>query len=178
MFPGQGAQYPGMGRDLYHSEPVFRDTIDRIASAFAADEIYGRDVRDFLLWDETSPRTESEMAHALAETVNAQPALYAVECALTELMKHWGVTPSSVIGHSVGEFAAAVARHPFLGPRLLLKGGTPLNLCFGLPAATVPRRRGRSGLLSAVCFRAGRGGADQSGSQLPVPGASPASGRS
>lgn len=113
MFPGQGAQYPGMGRALYHGEPVFRDMIDRIAGAFAADENYGRDVRDFLTWDETSPRTESEIADALADTLNAQPALYAIECALSELMKHWGVTPAGVVGHSVGEFAAAAAAGVF-----------------------------------------------------------------
>lgn len=113
MFPGQGAQYPGMGRDLYYSEQIFRDTVDRIAGAFAVDKNYGRDVRDFLLWDETAPQSEAEMVQAIAQTVNAQPALYAVECALGALMANWGIAPAGVIGHSVGEFAAAATAGVF-----------------------------------------------------------------
>lgn len=108
MFPGQGSQYPGMGRDLYYSEPVYRETIDCIADVLLADEHCGRDVRDFLLWSDASPLSEEEVTRDLASTENAQPALYAVECALSELMSSWGVTPAAVIGHSIGEFAAAV----------------------------------------------------------------------
>ena len=109
MFPGQGAQYPGMGRGLYESEPVYRETIDRIADALLASEDYGRDVRDFLLWTEEAGAPRDEVAAALAQTANAQPALFAVECALAALLDHWGVKPAGVIGHSIGEFAGAVS---------------------------------------------------------------------
>ncbi len=107
MFPGQGAQYPGMGRDLYYSEPVYRNAINCIADVFLVDEHCGRDVRDFLLWDEGSTLSEEEATRELANTANTQPALYAIECALAELIKSWGVVPAGVIGHSIGEFAAA-----------------------------------------------------------------------
>lgn len=130
MFPGQGAQYPGMGRDLYYGDAVFRDTVDRIADALAADNNYGRDIREFLLWDETAKASKAEMAQAIAQTVNAQPSLYAVECGLGALMAHWGVTPVGVIGHSVGEFAAAATAGVFSyedGARLVAARATAMQ---------------------------------------------------
>ncbi len=113
MFPGQGAQQPGMGRDLYRSEPVYREAVDRIAETFLADNSYGRDIRDFLLWDDASRLSEETATRALADTANTQPALYAIECALAALVKSWGVKPAAVIGHSVGEFAAAATAGVF-----------------------------------------------------------------
>ncbi len=130
MFPGQGAQYPGMGRDLYRSEPVFRNTVDRIAEIFLADENYGRDVRDFLLWDKDSDLSEEAAARQLADTANTQPALYAIECALAALMKSWGVEPAGVVGHSIGEFAAAATAGVFSledGARLVAARGAAMQ---------------------------------------------------
>jgi acyl transferase domain-containing protein len=105
VFPGQGAQYPGMGRRLYENEPIFRNTVDDVAEALLACE-FGRDIRHVLLWtEERSAR--AEIAAQVAQTAIAQPAIFAVEVALARLLESWGLRPAAMIGHSVGEFAAA-----------------------------------------------------------------------
>ena len=103
LFTGQGAQYPGMGAGLYKSEPVFRDVLDRADAALG--KILGRSLLNVLYSDEPSS--------GLSQTAFTQPALYALEIALTELWRSWGVTPSVVLGHSVGEYAAACAAGVF-----------------------------------------------------------------
>ena len=108
MFPGQGAQYPGKARELYASEPVFRDVIDRCCAALDHDEASAQNPRPYLLWDAESSSFDAARASAgLAQTQVAQPALFAMEMALTRLLASWGIAPSVVMGHSVGEFAAA-----------------------------------------------------------------------
>lgn len=109
MFPGQGAQYPGMGRRLYESEPVFRGVVDEIVDALGDCPDFDGDLRRFLLWREEEGPPGDEIAAELALTKNAQPCLFAVECALAALLKSWGLRPAGVIGHSVGEFAGAVS---------------------------------------------------------------------
>ncbi len=96
LFPGQGAQYPAMGGGLYEEEPVFRAALDRCAAAAQraldlplAEVLYGR------------------AAAALEETAYTQVGLFAVEWALAEVWRAWGVRPSLVLGHSVGEYVAA-----------------------------------------------------------------------
>jgi acyl transferase domain-containing protein len=98
VFTGQGAQYPGMMRGLYDNEPVFRDVVDR------ADAMLGTS-RGRRLLDVLYPADDA--AEALAQTGYTQPALFAVEVGLAELWRSWGVEPAMVLGHSVGEFAAA-----------------------------------------------------------------------
>jgi acyl transferase domain-containing protein/NADPH:quinone reductase-like Zn-dependent oxidoreductase/acyl carrier protein len=98
VFTGQGAQYAGMGRGLYDSEPVFREVIDRAAAILAP--LVERPLLDVLF-----PRDGA--ATQLNETAYTQPALFALEIALSELWRSWGITPSIVVGHSVGEYAAA-----------------------------------------------------------------------
>ena len=105
LYTGQGSQYAGMGAQLYRTEPVFRDVIDRCATFMRAR--YDVDLVS-LITD-----TAAETGTALAETRFTQPALYALECALTTLWRSWGVEPDAVIGHSVGEFAAAWAAGVF-----------------------------------------------------------------
>ena len=108
MFPGQGSQYPGMGRELYLGEPIFRETVDACAQALADDPEIGLDLLEFLLWkEEASGETEDDMARRMSDTRIAQPAIFAMEIALARLLLAWGIKPAALIGHSVGEFAAA-----------------------------------------------------------------------
>jgi amino acid adenylation domain-containing protein len=103
VFPGQGAQHVGMGRDLYDSEPAFRAEIDRAADLLLPR--LGLDLRRVLY---PAAGGEAEAARQLARTAVAQPALLAVEVALARLLGSWGVRPRAMLGHSLGEYAAAV----------------------------------------------------------------------
>jgi acyl transferase domain-containing protein len=97
MFTGQGAQYPGMGQELYRTEAFFADKIDRVAATM--DPEMGVPLKSVLFGPEAR--------NYLSSTRYVQPALFAVEYALAELLRHWGVEPDFVIGHSVGEISAA-----------------------------------------------------------------------
>ena len=102
MFPGQGAQYPNMGRGLYDHEPEFRRHIDRCAEILRP--LMADDLLSLLYPAEDSPAARQR----LMSTVAAQPAIFSVEYALAKLWMSWGITPRAMIGHSVGEFVAAV----------------------------------------------------------------------
>ncbi|ENN84635.1 amino acid adenylation [Rhizobium freirei PRF 81] len=102
MFPGQGAQYVGMGAGLYRSEPEFARWIDRGSELLKM--TLGLDLRDYIC--HTGPVTQA-IADEQRETRIAQPCLYLVEYALARLWLSRGVKPYAMIGHSVGEFVAA-----------------------------------------------------------------------
>ncbi len=105
LFTGQGAQYAGMGRALYDSEPVFREWVDR-CSALLQPHI-GRDIRKLLYPPASNPAEARAAADSLGRTEYAQPALFVTEYALAQLWISWGVRPSACIGHSLGEYVAA-----------------------------------------------------------------------
>jgi len=96
LFTGQGSQYPGMGQALYARYPSFRQAID--ACAEAMDGALGGSLRE-LLW--------GSRTNELGQTRYAQPAIFALEYALAKWWESLGVLPDVVLGHSVGEFAAA-----------------------------------------------------------------------
>ena len=102
MFPGGGAQYPGMARDLYETEPVFAEWMDRGLDHLQAQLEY--DIRALWL---PEPGAEAEAAAALQTPSVQLPLIMIVEYALAELWLSWGVRPSALIGHSMGENTAA-----------------------------------------------------------------------
>ncbi|GAU68944.1 beta-ketoacyl-[acyl-carrier-protein] synthase I [Streptomyces sp. NBRC 110611] len=102
LFPGQGSQYAGMARALYEHEPHFAEEIDRCAGLFAPH--LGTDLRTLLF---PEPGQEDAAHRELEQTALTQPALFTVEYALARLWNSWGVRPSAMAGHSVGEYVAA-----------------------------------------------------------------------
>src|SRR6185312_6059222 len=104
LYPGQGAQRVNMGRKLYESEAVYRETVDRCAEALEPE--LGVDLRT-VLYGEESRREQ------LQQTEWAQPALFVTEYALTEQLRAWGVEPEGLLGHSVGEWVAATVAGVF-----------------------------------------------------------------
>ena len=103
MFPGQGAQYPNMARDLYRGEPVFREEFDRCAEILYS--LLGVDIRQLIFLD--TPVPPDDTSAQLSRTSLAQPAIFCVSHSLAELLKSWGIHPSACMGHSLGEFVAA-----------------------------------------------------------------------
>ena len=97
IMSGQGPQWSGMGRELMKHEPVFRAAIERCDAAL-------RPWTTFSLLEELG---RSEESSRIARTEIGQPAIFAFQVALAALWKSWGVEPAAVMGHSVGEIAAA-----------------------------------------------------------------------
>ncbi|MDO0924257.1 type I polyketide synthase [Streptomyces sp. TG1A-8] len=139
LFSGTGTQYPGMGAALYRQYPVFRaalDACDRVLTPLT-----GVPLGELVRGECSEPERIHEVRHL-------QPALFSFEYALAQLWMSWGVRPSVLMGHSLGEFAAAataglfsledaarlVAARGRLSERVQVKGGMA---AIGAPAAEV-----------------------------------------
>ena len=99
LFTGQGAQYAGMGQKLYDDERVYREAIDQCAQILA-------DQLPVPLLSVMFPTNEDDH-NLIDQTEYTQPALFAQEYAMAKLWQSWGIEPSVVMGHSVGEYVAA-----------------------------------------------------------------------
>ncbi|MCW2121111.1 polyketide synthase [Flavobacterium sp. 7A] len=102
LFPGQGSQYPQMGTALYQHEKVYQETIDHCAELLKKDLLI--DIRTVLYPEHPSPEAEAQ----LKDTRFTQPALFVTEYALAQLWKSWGIHPTAICGHSIGEFVGGV----------------------------------------------------------------------
>ncbi|MBL7938098.1 MAG: amino acid adenylation domain-containing protein, partial [Flavobacteriales bacterium] len=102
MFPGQGSQYVNMGRDLCESEPVFKQHFDRCCELFSKE--FGTSLRDIIF---PKAGEEEKAAEQLKQTIYTQASLFTIHYSLAKLWMHWGITPDAMMGHSIGEFAAA-----------------------------------------------------------------------
>ena len=100
LFSGQGCQYPAMGKELFETQPLFRNTLhecDELLRPFLSTSII-----DLLYGADTDQNVVSVTAHA-------EPLIFVIQVALVRLLGSWGIIPSVVMGHGVGEFAAGYA---------------------------------------------------------------------
>ncbi|HEY3368666.1 MAG TPA: type I polyketide synthase [Symbiobacteriaceae bacterium] len=138
VFPGQGPQWWAMGRQLLEREPVFRRALEE------CDAIMSR----YADWSLLAELTADESSSRVNETDMTQPAIFALQIALAELWRSWGIMPDAVVGHSMGEVAAAVVAgiltreegaHLIVERARLMKraGGIGKIAAVGLPLAEV-----------------------------------------
>ncbi len=108
IFPGQGSQYMEMGREIYDSEPAFRAAVDECATLLRP--LLHHDVRSTLF---PSDHEYEAARRDINRTALTQPCIFVVEYALAKLWIAWGIKPALLIGHSIGEYVAAVLAGTF-----------------------------------------------------------------
>lgn len=102
MFPGQGSQKVNMAREIYESEALFRTVVNQCAQL--ASQYLNRNLIEIIYPQE---RKTEESENLLTSTEYAQPCLFTIEYALAKLWQSWGIQPTAMIGHSIGEYVAA-----------------------------------------------------------------------
>jgi len=128
LFPGQGAQRPGMGWGLYQSEETYRATVDQCADLLEPE--LGFDIRGLI--HQKAGSANPGAADELRRTANAQPALFVVEYAMARLFMSWGLEAKAMLGHSVGEIVAACIGGVFSLPdalKLVASRSRLMQLC-------------------------------------------------
>lgn len=146
LFPGQGAQFAGMGKFLYESEEVFRSCID------ACLEICAPDVKETLLNCLVSEESAEEV---IGQTHIAQPLLFMFESALAMQLAHWGIQSEGMLGHSLGEYVAAHLAGVFCledAMRLVLKRAELMQSCKsgGMLSALLTPEEGKQYLRGSI----------------------------
>lgn len=132
LFPGQGAQQSGMGRALYQAEAVFRNAVDECAEILLLH--LGEDIRAILF---PGDNEDGAAARRIHETVFTQPAIFVFEYALARQWLHWGIRPSLLIGHSIGEYVAAVISGVFSPDQALSLLSRRARLMQSLPGGSM-----------------------------------------
>ncbi|ACK67005.1 Erythronolide synthase [Rippkaea orientalis PCC 8801] len=141
LFTGQGSQYIGMGQELYQKSPLFRQIIDQ------CDQILRNELDESLIniiYPEQGTQTR-ENTNLLNQTIYTQPALFTIEYALAKLWQSWGIEPSVVMGHSVGEYVAACLAGVFS-----LEDGLKLVAARGRLMQSLPEDGGMVAILATV----------------------------